>query len=87
MTTPITVHNLFDDSFIGTRQELIFGDIEFSYPEGKEQRRHVFKIHLEDQDGYPLFSSPINPGVDLGSNSPAKVTGQLPARMPTVRRC
>lgn len=67
MTTPITVHNLFDDSFIGTRQELIFGDIEFSYPEGKEQRRHVFEIHLEDQDGYPLFSSPINPGVDLGS--------------------
>ena len=33
MTAPITVHNLFDDSFIGTRRELIFGDIEFSYPE------------------------------------------------------
>ena len=67
MTTPITVHNLFDDSFIGTRRELIFADIEFSYPEGKEQRRHVIEIHLEDQDGYPLFSSPINPGFDLGS--------------------
>ena len=47
--------------------ELIFADIEFSYPEGKEQRRHVIEIHLEDQDGYPLFSSPINPGFDLGS--------------------
>ena len=87
MTTPINVHNLFEDSFNGTQCDVIFGDTEFSWPERQDQQRHLIEIHLEDQDGYPLFNSQINQDLILVQNSPKGSAGQLTLGLSADRGC
>ena len=62
----LNLNHPHDNQFISTNSQWIFGDIEPTYPEGQEKKRHIIECHFEDEFGQTLFSSAINPGINLG---------------------
>ena len=52
--------------FVSTTSDVLFCDVEYTFPEPPDQTRRLIEIHIEDTNGQPIFNSAINPGINLG---------------------